>query len=71
MEKEKSNKIKNPEDWTTGNEPMTGAQQSYLDTLAAETGEHVEQTLTKAEASEKIEALQEKSDRLKGSHPKM
>jgi len=47
---------------------LTGAQQSYLDTLAGETGEHVDQHLTKAEASEKIEELQEKSGRLKNSH---
>lgn len=42
--------IKNPEEWTTGDEPMTGAQDSYLHTLAREAGENVEDDLTKAEA---------------------
>ena len=30
---------KDPEEWVTGDEPMTGAQRSYLDTLAREAGE--------------------------------
>jgi len=55
--------IKNPEDWVTGGEPMTGAQDSYLHTLAREAGEPVEEDLTKAEASDKIEELQEKTGR--------
>src|SRR5947209_17718610 len=55
--------IKDPEQWTTGAEPMTGAQDSYLHTLAREAGEEVEEDLTKAEASEKIEELQEKTGR--------
>lgn len=50
--------IKDPEEWVTGEEPMTGAQDSYLHTLAREAGEEVPQELTKAEASEKIEELQ-------------
>jgi hypothetical protein len=54
---------KDPSDWVTGNEPMTGPQQSYLNTLAREAGEAVEPELTKAEASEKIEELQEKTGR--------
>jgi len=57
------NTIKNPEDWKTGNEPMTGAQSSYLHTLASEAHEDVEDELTKAEASEKIEELQQKTGR--------
>jgi hypothetical protein len=56
-------KIKDPEEWTTGDEPMTGAQDSYLHTLAREAGEQVPGDLTKAEASEKIEVLQEKTGR--------
>ena len=59
-----SNTIKDPEDWVTGDEPMTGAQQSYLETLATEAGEEVPDDLTKADASKKIDELQEKSDRL-------
>lgn len=55
--------IKEPEQWTTGGEPMTGAQDSHLHTLAREAGEEVPEELTKAEASEKIEELQEKTGR--------
>ncbi|HEX3275567.1 MAG TPA: DUF3072 domain-containing protein [Gemmatimonadales bacterium] len=58
-----SNAIKDPDEWTTGEEPMTGAQQSYLHTLADEAGESVEGDLTKAEASKRIEQLQEKTGR--------
>lgn len=54
---------KDPEDWVTGDEPMTGAQRSYLDTLAREAGEELPADLTKAEASEHIDRLQSKSDR--------
>ena len=50
-------------DWVTGDEPMTGPQQSYLSTLGREAGEPVPADLTKAEASEKIEELQEKTGR--------
>jgi hypothetical protein len=56
-------KIKDPEEWTTGAEPMTGAQQSYVHTLARESVESVDDTMTKAEASEKIEELQQKTGR--------
>lgn len=62
---DESNTMKNPEDWKTGAEPMTGAQRSYLETLASESGEAVEADLTKAEASKRIEELREKSPRLK------
>jgi hypothetical protein len=54
---------KDPEDWVTGDEPMTGPQQSYLETLSREAGEDLESDMTKAEASEKIEELQEKTGR--------
>ena len=60
---EQSNTIKNPDDWTTGDEPMTGAQRSYLHTLAEEAKEEAPDDLTKAEASKKIEELQEKTGR--------
>ncbi len=53
-------KIKDPADWVTGDEPMTGAQDSYLHTLARKAGEEVEDDLTKAEASIKIDELREK-----------
>jgi hypothetical protein len=52
------NPEKDPEDWVTGDEPMTGPQASYLQTLAQEAGEEVADDLTKAEASEKIDELQ-------------
>lgn len=58
-----SNRIKDPAEWTTGDEPMTGAQESYLHTLATEAGQTVEPDMTKAEASEKIDELQEKTGR--------
>jgi hypothetical protein len=54
---------KDPEDWVTGDEPMTGPQRSYLETLSREAGEDVDPGLTKAEASERIEELQEATGR--------
>ncbi|WP_309117843.1 DUF3072 domain-containing protein [Saccharothrix sp.] len=54
---------KDPEDWTTGDEPMTGPQESYLHTLAQEAGEDVPENLTKVEASQLIDRLQEKTGR--------
>ena len=58
-----SNTIKDPDDWTTGDEPMTGAQDSYLHTLASEAGEQVGEDLSKAEASKKIDELRHKTGR--------
>ena len=58
-----SNTIKDPDDWKTGDEPMTGAQRSYLSTLASEAGEEPDDELTKAEASKKIDELQDKTGR--------
>jgi len=59
--------ITNPEkpieQWVTGEEPMTGPQISYLQTLCREAGEEFDGTLTKAEASKKIEELQAKTGR--------
>ena len=55
---------KDPQEWATGAEPMTGAQRSYLDTLAREAGEEISADLTKAEASEHIDRLQAASDRV-------
>lgn len=57
------NTVKDPDEWTTGDEPMTGAQKSYLKTLSDEAGEEVDETLTKAEASKRIELLQQKTGR--------
>ena len=58
-----SNQQKDPDDWVTGEEPMTGAQASYLKTLSEEAGEDFDDSLTKADASKRIEALQEKTGR--------
>jgi hypothetical protein len=52
-----------PEEWVTGDEPMTGPQESYLHTLAREAGEEVPDELTKAKASEEIERLQQETGR--------
>lgn len=60
------NPEKDPEDWTTGDEPMTGPQRSYLQTLSREAKEEFD-TLTKAEASKKIDELQAKTGRGKSS----
>jgi hypothetical protein len=57
------NPEKPPEEWTTGDEPMTGPQMSYLKTLCQEAGEHFDEKLTKAEASKRIDELQEKTGR--------
>lgn len=54
---------KDPADWVTGDEPITGAQRSYLDTLAKQAGEELPGNLTKAEASQHIERLQEATGR--------
>ena len=58
-----SNAVKDPEDWVTGDEEMTGAQASYLQTLSEEAGEAFDPSLSKAEASKKIDALQEQTGR--------
>ncbi len=57
------NMRKDPEQWVTGDEPMTGAQRSYLKTLAEEAHEQVGDDLTKAEASVKIDELQAETGR--------
>ena len=58
-----SNMVKDPDEWKTGDEPMTGAQASYLNTLSDEAGEDFQDNLTKAEASKRIEELQQKTGR--------
>lgn len=57
------NPEKDPADWTTGGEPMTGPQRSYLETLCREAGEEFNEKLSKAEASRKIDELQKKTGR--------
>jgi hypothetical protein len=70
MEKQQRNDIaepglqRDPDEWKTGDEPMTAAQRSYLETLCRETGEEFDDTLTKADASKRIDELRERSPRL-------
>jgi uncharacterized damage-inducible protein DinB len=58
-----SNLEKDPADWKTGDEPMTGAQASYLRTLSDQANEEFDENLTKAEASRRIDELQERTGR--------
>jgi hypothetical protein len=58
-----SNPEKDPADWVTGDEPMTGPQRSYLQTLAREAGESVPDDLSKADASRRIDELQARTGR--------
>ena len=58
-----SNTVKDPDDWTTGDETMTGAQASYLKTLCEEAGEEFDPSLSKAQASKQIDAMQAKTGR--------
>jgi hypothetical protein len=55
---------RDPDEWKTGDEPMTDAQRSYLETLCRETGEEFDDSLTKAEASKRIDELRSRSPRL-------
>jgi hypothetical protein len=61
-----SNLEKDPADWKTGDEPMTGAQASYLRTLSDQANEPFDEELTKAEASRRIDELQERTGRGRG-----
>ncbi len=60
---EGTNMEKDPDDWTTGDEPMTGAQRSYLHTLAEQAGREVPEELSKADASRLIDELREQTGR--------
>lgn len=57
------NPQKDTSDWVTGDEPMTGPQRSYLNTLSQEAGREIPDDLTKAQASELIDELQEQTGR--------
>ena len=61
-----SNTEKDPDEWVTGDEPMTGAQASYLRTLSQEAGEEFDESLSKAEASKRIDELQARTGRGRG-----
>ena len=66
QQQDDSNTVKNPDEWKTGDEPMTGAQRSYLKTLSDEANVPFDENLTKAEASKRIDELKQQSDRLSG-----
>ena len=57
------NAVKDPDDWVSGDEVMTGAQASYLQTLSEEAGEEFDPRLSKADASKRIDELREKTGR--------
>ena len=58
-----SNLEKDPEEWVTGDEPMTGAQGSYLKTLSDQAGEPFDEKISKADASKRIDELQDRTGR--------
>ena len=60
---DQSNTVKDPDEWVTGDEPMTGAQRSYLKTLSDEAKEPFDENLSKADASKRIDELQQKTGR--------
>ena len=60
---EMTNTEKDPAEWVTGDEQMTGAQASYLKTLSDEAGEPFDESLSKADASKRIDELQAKTGR--------
>ncbi len=62
-----SNMQKSPDEWTTGDEAMTGAQRSYLKTLCEEAKVPFDDGLTKAQASKRIDELQEITGRGKAA----
>jgi hypothetical protein len=62
-----TNTEKDPGEWVTGDEPMTGAQASYLKTLSDEANEPFDETMSKADASRRIDELQAKTGRGQGS----
>lgn len=55
---------RDPDEWKTGDEPMTAAQRSYLETLSREAGEEFDDRLSKADASKRIDELRARSPRL-------
>jgi hypothetical protein len=63
MDPQQRNPEKDPSDWTTGDEPMTGPQASYLETLCREAGEEFDPSLSKADASRRIDELQQRTGR--------
>ena len=66
LPEQSQNPVKDPDQWTTGDEPMTGPQVSYLKTLLQQAGksaDDLDPKLTKADASKMIDELQSKTGR--------
>ncbi len=63
QDQDQSNTVKDPDEWVTGAEPMTGAQRSYLKTLSDEAKEPFDENLSKADASKRFDELQQKTGR--------
>jgi hypothetical protein len=57
---------RDPDEWKTGDEPMTAAQRSYLETLCHDTNESFDPNLSKADASKRIDELRARSPRVSG-----
>lgn len=63
---QQQNPVKNPDEWTTGDEPMTGPQRSYLETLLQQAGrstDDLDENMSKADASKLIDELQQQTGR--------
>ncbi len=67
MVDQQSNTENDPDEWVTGDEPMTGAQASYLRTLSQEAGEELDENLRNGQASQRIEELQQRTGRGQGT----
>jgi DUF3072 family protein len=65
LPEQSQNPVRDPEDWVTGDEPMTGPQASYLKSLRQQAGkvDDFDPTLTKANALKLIDKLQDKTRR--------
>ena len=66
MSTDETSAAKDPAEWATGDEPATAAQLSYLSTLARDSGRDIPQGVTKAQASQLIDELQQASPRVSG-----
>jgi hypothetical protein len=67
MSTNETSPVKDPDDWATGDEPATAAQMSYLTTLARDSGREIPQDVSKAQASQLIDELQQQSPRVSGA----
>ena len=56
-----TDRLKDPQDWASGDDPMTDAQRSYLETLSRQAGEEMPENMSKSEASQRIDELRAKT----------